>query len=175
MACACASTATLYVLILLATSPLQQSGQHLQNGFNPAMAHEITCHLSVINVNGIPSRWSSQAVKRAPCSTGRVPSTKTCRCLPALCATYIGASAVPQPRLRKRPKHNESAEYRHRQKLRSIATHIYSLKVLICNCSPIPKIWARCENEHCSLIAWFARRSIRSVAHWRLTAVGRVR
>ena len=39
--------------------------------------------LSVITVVWMPSRTSSQAVRRAPCRNGRVSSAKTATCLPA--------------------------------------------------------------------------------------------
>ena len=51
----------------------------------------------------MPSRSSSQAVSRAPCSSGRVSSTHTEATRPCWCAVAMTPSAVPQPAVASAP------------------------------------------------------------------------
>ena len=59
--------------------------------------------LSVTTVTGMPSRWSSQAVRRAPCRKGRVSSASTATFFPASTAPRITPSAVPYPAVANAP------------------------------------------------------------------------
>ncbi|MOA23847.1 hypothetical protein D3C78_1444940 [compost metagenome] len=52
---------------------------------------------SALRVTGMPSLASSQAVRREPCSHGRVSSAYTRSTIPSMNAPRITPSAVPKP------------------------------------------------------------------------------
>jgi hypothetical protein len=92
------------VPILLATSPLAatRSAPTMTRSMSPR-ASRLPAATSGNRVTGIPSRCSSQAVRRAPCSTGRVSSAYTRTRLPAATAERITPSAVPCPAVARAP------------------------------------------------------------------------
>ena len=96
MPCSRASTARPYVPILLATSPLAAILSAPTTTWETAPAAIIAPAIeSVIRVWAMPSRASSQAVSREPCSRGRVSGTITRTEGSAACAARITPSAVP--------------------------------------------------------------------------------
>src|ERR671934_144871 len=78
MLCSFASTASGYVPILFATSPfaaIRSAPTTTASTSPPAISEPAIT--SATSVHGMPSRSSSQAVRRLPWSTGRVSSTQT--------------------------------------------------------------------------------------------------
>jgi hypothetical protein len=78
MPCVCASTASVYVPILFATSPLaaMRSAPTITDWISPR-AIKKPAMPSVSSVTGTPRRTNSYAVTRAPCRYGRVSSANT--------------------------------------------------------------------------------------------------
>jgi hypothetical protein len=87
-----------YVPILFAVSPLRAMRSAPTTTAATFLARIVAAAApSTIKVAGTPAAASSKVVKRAPCSSGRVSSTKTCTRLPRRCAATITPSAVPSP------------------------------------------------------------------------------
>src|SRR6266511_1487805 len=102
--CSWASTASGYVPILLATSPLaaMRSAPTRTTSTSPdAMSDPAIA--SAITVTGTPSRSSSHALRRAPWNSGRVSPAQTCSRLPVSCAARTTPSAVPYPTVASEP------------------------------------------------------------------------
>ena len=82
--------ATPNVPILFAVSPLRaMRSAPTTIASTPLRCIVTAAALSVISVHGTPASRSSNIVRRAPCSSGRVSSTNTCSALPARCAAMI--------------------------------------------------------------------------------------
>ena len=96
--CRAATTASGYVPILLAVSPLAaiRSAPTKMQSTSPR-ASKLPAAESATTVCGMPSASSSHAVSRAPWSSGRVSSTSTCCSNPRAHASRSAPSAVPCP------------------------------------------------------------------------------
>ena len=96
MPCSRASTASPYVPILLAVSPFAAMRSAPTTTWDTAPeAIIVAAMLSVMSVCGMPSRASSQAVRRAPWSSGRVSGTTTRSVGSAAWPARTTPSAVP--------------------------------------------------------------------------------
>src|SRR5262249_45740004 len=102
--CSFASTATVYVPILLATSPLAAM-RSAPTTIAPILPCRIIAPamLSEITVVGMLSFINSQAVRREPWRNGRVSSAYTWIFLPCSTAARITPSAVPYPQVASAP------------------------------------------------------------------------
>jgi len=89
---------------LVATEPaaaMRSAPTMTQSTCPVAIAHAAA--ESIVRRCGIPASASSQAVNRAPCSSGRVSSTSTSATLPRACNTRSAPSAVPNAVVASRP------------------------------------------------------------------------
>ena len=81
---------------MLAASPLAATrSQPTRQACTQPFFITMEAILSQISVTSTPARCSSKAVRRAPCSKGRVSSAKTLKLYPFSCPKRMGPRAVP--------------------------------------------------------------------------------
>ncbi len=128
-----------------------------------------------MSVTSKPSRASSQAVSRAPCRTGRVSHATTRTCLPAARAARTTPSAVPQPPVASAPAlqcvRTVAPSGTRCAPILPIAQHAATSSRWISRASPASRATRAAAPR---LSTSRTTRAMRSIAHARLTAVGRV-
>ncbi len=135
----------------------------------------------------MPAAASSKAVRRAPCSSGRVSSANTRSGRPCSCARYIGAVAVPMPPVASAPAlqwvSTAGVGWDASRLLAPASSHRQAARSSGSACSPMARhiaassSWIRFASASSasgvrSPAAY--SRFMRSIAQKRLTAVGRL-